>query len=147
MFTRRTGVVRETFCLRPPRSKLGQAGFKNMTLLNFVQNLRDRDMVLDYKFVTLLAQFRIVVNDGAIAMLAAGVAPRFLHQSVCTRFLVGSQCMVEFVATDYIANSLLYQRLQSKSSTYLVEKRARSPSSTWSDQHVCGPSNATQQKQ
>ncbi|CAJ0937023.1 unnamed protein product, partial [Mesorhabditis belari] len=109
------GVVSETFRLRPPRSKLGQAGFKNMTLLNFVQNLRDRDMVLDYKLTS-----DPFVNDGAIAMLAKGEiswkgtgGTPFFPPSIRVP-ASRSVHMVEFVATDYIANSLLYHAYKQK---------------------------------
>ncbi|CAJ0579954.1 unnamed protein product, partial [Mesorhabditis spiculigera] len=108
-------VVSETFKLKPPKSKLGKLGFKNATLLNFVQNLRDRDLVLDYRLTA-----EPFVNDGAIAMMAKGEiswrglgGTPFFAPSIRVP-ASRSVHMVEFVATDYIANSLLYHAYRQK---------------------------------
>ncbi|TMS37972.1 hypothetical protein L596_004798 [Steinernema carpocapsae] len=109
-------IIGETFGIAP-RKSLSQFGQKarNYTLLNFVNNLRERNLVLDY---SLLGD--PFISDGSIAMKAKGEIswrgsggtpfyppnfnippPHGIH-------------MIEFYGTDYIANSLLYHAYQQR---------------------------------
>ncbi|KIH43414.1 hypothetical protein ANCDUO_26579, partial [Ancylostoma duodenale] len=92
-----------------PKSKLGQQGLKNFTLIHFVQNLREKNLLLDYQLTA-----DPFVQNGAIAMLAKGEiswrgngGTPFYPPNVRIPFPHGVH-MVEFYATDYIANSMLY---------------------------------------
>ncbi|CAD6193537.1 unnamed protein product [Caenorhabditis auriculariae] len=113
-------IIGETFGLSPkstsqPRSKLGQKGLKNFTLVHFVQNLRDQDLVLDYQLMS-----NPFIQSGAVAMMAKG--------EISWRGLGGTPFhapnivvppphgvhMVEFYASDYLANSMLYHAYRQK---------------------------------
>ncbi|RCN40864.1 LBP / BPI / CETP family protein [Ancylostoma caninum] len=94
---------------KQPKSKLGQQGLKNFTLIHFVQNLREKNLLLDYQLTA-----DPFVQNGAIAMLAKGEiswrgngGTPFYPPNVRVPFPHGVH-MVEFYATDYIANSMLY---------------------------------------
>ncbi|KAK0398396.1 hypothetical protein QR680_002574 [Steinernema hermaphroditum] len=109
-------IIGETFGIAP-RKSLTQFPEKarNYTLLNFVNNLRERNLVLDYSL-----QGDPFITDGSIAMKAKGEIswrgsggtpfsppnfnippPHGIH-------------MIEFYGTDYIANSLLYHAYQQR---------------------------------
>ncbi|VDK27084.1 unnamed protein product [Anisakis simplex] len=51
---------------------------KNLTLLNFVNNLRQRNLVLDYRLLS-----NPVVAAGAIDMLAKGEISWYLYAVTC----------------------------------------------------------------
>ncbi|KJH46873.1 LBP / BPI / CETP family protein [Dictyocaulus viviparus] len=92
-----------------PKSTLGRNGLKNFTLIHFVENLREQNLLLDYHLTD--APF---VQNGAIVMLAKGEiswrgkgGTPFYPPNVRIP-LPQSVHMVEFFATDYIANSMLY---------------------------------------
>ncbi|VDM65425.1 unnamed protein product [Strongylus vulgaris] len=92
-----------------PKSKLGQQALKNFTLIHFVQNLREQNLLLDYQLTT-----DPFVQNGAISMLAKGEiswrghgGTPFHPPNIRVPFPHGVH-MVEFLATDYLANSMLY---------------------------------------
>ncbi|PAV91961.1 hypothetical protein WR25_06096 [Diploscapter pachys] len=93
-----------------PRSKLGQKVFSNVTmLLNYVSDLRNQDLLLDY---SLLAD--PFIQSGAMAMMAKGEIS-WRGQSGTPFFPPNIRLppphgvhMAEFIASDYLANSLLY---------------------------------------
>ncbi|KAL6737225.1 hypothetical protein Aduo_010887 [Ancylostoma duodenale] len=102
-------IIGQTFGIAKPKSKLGQQGLKNFTLIHFVQNLREKNLLLDYQLTA-----DPFVQNGAIAMLAKGEiswrgngGTPFYPPNVRIPFPHGVH-MVEFYATDYIANSMLY---------------------------------------
>ncbi|CAI4224417.1 unnamed protein product [Auanema sp. JU1783] len=102
-------VIGTAFGVDKPKSKLGQKGLKNFTLIHFVNNLRERDLVLDYQLTS-----DPFVQGGAVAMMAKG--------EISWRGLGGTPFnppnikvpaphgvhMIEFYASDYLANSMLY---------------------------------------
>ncbi|VDL75619.1 unnamed protein product [Nippostrongylus brasiliensis] len=92
-----------------PKSKIGQHGLKNFTLIHFVQNLREKNLLLDYHLTS-----DPFVQNGAISMLAKGEiswrgngGTPFFPPNVRIPPPHGVH-MVEFYATDYLANSMLY---------------------------------------
>ncbi|KAK6751313.1 hypothetical protein RB195_002977 [Necator americanus] len=102
-------IIGQTFGIARPKSKLGQHGLKNFTLIHFVQNLREKNLLLDYQLTA-----DPFVQNGAIAMLAKGEiswrgngGTPFYPPNVRIPIPHGVH-MVEFFATDYIANSMLY---------------------------------------
>ncbi|KAK5971392.1 hypothetical protein GCK32_022355, partial [Trichostrongylus colubriformis] len=60
-------IIGRTFGIIKPRSKILQQGLKNFTLIHFVQNLREKNLLLDYQLTS-----DPFVQNGAIAMLAKG---------------------------------------------------------------------------
>lgn len=55
------------YTLFQPKSKIGQHALKNFTLIHFVQNLREKNLLLDYQLTA-----DPFVQNGAISMLAKG---------------------------------------------------------------------------
>ncbi|VDM41956.1 unnamed protein product [Toxocara canis] len=110
-------VIGETFGIsrKTPLSRFGNMSAKNVTLLNFVHHLRDRNLVLDYRLIR-----DPLIDYGAIDMLAKGEiswngygATPFSAPNVHIPPPQGVH-MVEFYGTDYIANSLLYHAFKQK---------------------------------
>ncbi|CAI2350038.1 unnamed protein product [Caenorhabditis sp. 36 PRJEB53466] len=112
-------IIGETFGIAPKKQnragKLSTFNAKNITLTHFVQRLRDKELVLDYQLIS--APF---VQSGAVNMMAKGEisfrghggtpfhppnvripAPHGVH-------------MIEFYASDYLANSMLYHSYRQK---------------------------------
>ncbi|WKY08098.1 hypothetical protein Q1695_007526 [Nippostrongylus brasiliensis] len=102
-------IIGQTFGIAKPKSKIGQHGLKNFTLTHFVQNLREKNLLLDYHLTS-----DPFVQNGAISMLAKGEiswrgngGTPFFPPNVRIPPPHGVH-MVEFYATDYLANSMLY---------------------------------------
>uniref|UniRef100_A0AC35U5Y6 BPI2 domain-containing protein n=1 Tax=Rhabditophanes sp. KR3021 TaxID=114890 RepID=A0AC35U5Y6_9BILA len=88
---------------------------KNVSLINFMNNLRDKNLVLDYSILR-----NPFVNHGTITMLGKG--------EISYRGLGGTPFfppnieipqphgvhMIEFYGTDYMANSMLYHAFKQK---------------------------------
>ncbi|CAJ0602814.1 unnamed protein product [Cylicocyclus nassatus] len=102
-------IIGQTFGIARPKSKLGQQALKNFTLIHFVQNLREQNLLLDYQLTT-----DPFVQNGAISMLSKGeISWRGnggtpFHPPNIRVPLPHGVHMVEFLATDYLANSMLY---------------------------------------
>ncbi|XGW28432.1 hypothetical protein V3C99_008307 [Haemonchus contortus] len=102
-------IIARTFGIVKPRSKILQQSLKNFTLIHFVQNLREKNLLLDYQLTS-----DPFVQNGAIAMLAKGEiswrgngGTPFYPPNIRVPFPHGVH-MVEFYASDYLANSMLY---------------------------------------
>ncbi|VDO62208.1 unnamed protein product [Heligmosomoides polygyrus] len=88
---------------------IAKHALKNFTLIHFVQNLREKNLLLDYQLTA-----DPFVQNGAISMLAKGEiswrgngGTPFFPPNFRVPLPHGVH-MVEFYATDYIANSMLY---------------------------------------
>ncbi|VDM60421.1 unnamed protein product [Angiostrongylus costaricensis] len=102
-------IIGQTFGIVKPKSIIGQNGLRNFTLIHFVENLREQNLLLDYHLTV-----DPFVQNGAIAILARGEiswrgngGTPFNPPNVKIPFPHGVH-MAEFFATDYIANSMLY---------------------------------------
>ncbi|MFH4978680.1 hypothetical protein AB6A40_005389 [Gnathostoma spinigerum] len=106
-------ILSETFGISGgqlrPRSRISEYAATNVTLLNLVHYLRQRNLVLDYR---LLSDPQI--RSGAIEMAAKGEVSwngqgQTPFSAPNINILPPSGVhMVEFIGTDYMANSLLY---------------------------------------
>uniref|UniRef100_A0A915CIL9 Lipopolysaccharide-binding protein n=1 Tax=Parascaris univalens TaxID=6257 RepID=A0A915CIL9_PARUN len=110
-------VIGETFGVPRMRrlSRFGNMNAKNITLLNFVQHLRQRNLLLDYRLIRdpIIAYGAIdMLTSGEISWNGYGGTP-FNAPNVRIPPPQGVH-MVEFYGTDYIANSLLYHAFKQK---------------------------------
>ncbi|EGT57813.1 hypothetical protein CAEBREN_16721 [Caenorhabditis brenneri] len=112
-------IIGETFGVSPKKhnraGKLSSFSAKNITLTHFVQRLRDKELVLDYQMLT--SPF---VQNGAINMLSKGeISYRghggtpFYPPNIRVPAPHGVH-MIEFYASDYLANSMLYHSYRQK---------------------------------
>ncbi|PIO64732.1 hypothetical protein TELCIR_13628, partial [Teladorsagia circumcincta] len=69
-------TIRERIENGEPKSKILQQSMKNFTLIHFVQNLREKNLFLDYQLTS-----DPFVQNGAIAMLAKGAPDRIRRES------------------------------------------------------------------
>ncbi|KAI1732904.1 lipopolysaccharide-binding protein [Ditylenchus destructor] len=91
------------------KSKLPLPPAKNLTLLNFVNQLRERNLVLDFSLIDepFVSQGTVLMKSrGEISWAGLGGTP-FYPPNVVIPAPHGVH-MAEFFGTDYIANSMLY---------------------------------------
>ncbi|CAI5447728.1 unnamed protein product [Caenorhabditis angaria] len=112
------GLARKPKPLTPLRSQgpnsLSKSA-KQISLTNFVQRLREKELVLDYQLLS-----QPFVQNGAISMLAKGEiswrghgGTPFYPPNIRIPAPHGVH-MVEFYASDYLANSMLYHSYRQK---------------------------------
>ncbi|KAI1726441.1 lipopolysaccharide-binding protein [Ditylenchus destructor] len=91
------------------KTKLPLPPAKNLTLLNFVNQLRERNLVLDFSLIDepFVSQGTVLMKSrGEISWAGLGGTP-FYPPNVVIPAPHGVH-MAEFFGTDYIANSMLY---------------------------------------
>ncbi|CAD5227765.1 unnamed protein product [Bursaphelenchus xylophilus] len=104
-------IIGQTFGLSEarPLASFQQKGQRNLSLLNFVNNLREKNLVLDFSLLSapFVSQGTVLMkNKGEISSKGLGGTP-FFPPTVNIPPPHGVH-MVEFFGTDYIANSMLY---------------------------------------
>uniref|UniRef100_A0A915PR41 Lipid-binding serum glycoprotein C-terminal domain-containing protein n=1 Tax=Setaria digitata TaxID=48799 RepID=A0A915PR41_9BILA len=106
---------------RRPLSKLGEIGGKNVTLLNIINNLRQKNLILDYRLIRdpLIAYETIeILSRGEISWNGHGGTP-FYPPNIYIPPPKGVH-MAEFIATDYIVNSLLFHAYKQKYMDFII---------------------------
>uniref|UniRef100_A0A158Q8W2 BPI2 domain-containing protein n=1 Tax=Elaeophora elaphi TaxID=1147741 RepID=A0A158Q8W2_9BILA len=107
--------------VRKPLSRFGEIGAKNITLLNVVNHLRQKSLILDYRLIRdpLIAYGTIeMLSRGEISWNGYGGTP-FHPPNIYIPPPSGAH-MAEFIATDYIVNSLLFHAYEQKYMDFIV---------------------------
>uniref|UniRef100_A0A914DMR5 Lipid-binding serum glycoprotein C-terminal domain-containing protein n=1 Tax=Acrobeloides nanus TaxID=290746 RepID=A0A914DMR5_9BILA len=110
-------IIGQTFGIAEPQplSQFSNRGARNLTLLNFVNQLRERNLILDFSILSepFISHGTILMkNKGEISWRGLGGTP-FYPPNIQIPQAHGVH-MVEFYGTDYIANSLLYHAYRQK---------------------------------
>ncbi|VDN89831.1 unnamed protein product [Brugia pahangi] len=106
---------------RKPLSRFGEIGAKNITLLNIVNHLRQKSLILDYRLIRdpLIAHETIeMLSRGEISWNGYGETP-FHPPNIYIPQPSGVH-MAEFIATDFIVNSLLFHAYKQKYMDFIV---------------------------
>ncbi|VDD96659.1 unnamed protein product [Enterobius vermicularis] len=110
-------ILEQTFGLAPrkPLSRFGDVGARNFTLNEFINNLRQKNLVMDFQLIRdPLISYGVIdmFAKGEISWKGLGKTP-FDPPNVRLPPPNGIH-MAEFYGTDYIANSLLYHAYKQK---------------------------------
>ncbi|KAI6223043.1 hypothetical protein M3Y99_01468400 [Aphelenchoides fujianensis] len=120
-------IIGQTFGLAEskPLENFAHKGARNLTLLNFVNQLRERNLVLDFSLLSapFVSQGTVLMKSrGEISNRGLGGTP-FFPPNVNIPAAHGVHT-VEFFGTDFIANSMLYhayrQRYMDVTGTFLT---------------------------
>ncbi|EFO21113.1 LBP/BPI/CETP family domain-containing protein [Loa loa] len=106
---------------RKSLSKFGEIGAKNITLLNIINHLRQKSLILDYRLIhdPLIAHGTIeMLSRGEISWNGYGGTP--FHPPNIYIPPPNGVHMAEFIATDYIVNSLLFHAYKQKYMDFIV---------------------------
>ncbi|MCP9265844.1 LBP / BPI / CETP family protein [Dirofilaria immitis] len=106
---------------RRPFSKFGKTGAKNITLLNIINHLRQKNLILDYRLIRdpFIAYGTIEIpSRGEISWNGYGGTP-FYPPNIYIPPPFGVH-MAEFIATDYIVNSLLFHAYMQKYMDFII---------------------------
>lgn len=111
-------IIGQTFGISAPPTNLNKfeaKGNRNLTLFNFVNQLRERNLILDFSLLeepTINQGTILMKSRGEISWRGLGGTP-FFPPNVNIPPPHGVH-MVEFFGTDYIANSMLYHAFRQK---------------------------------
>ncbi|OZC10997.1 LBP / BPI / CETP family protein [Onchocerca flexuosa] len=115
------GISLDLPARKKPLSKFGEIGTKNITLLNIINHLRQKSLVLDYRLIRdpVIAYGTIeMLSRGEISWNGYGGTP-FYPPNIYIPPPTGVH-MAEFIATDYMVNSLLFHAYKQKYMDFII---------------------------